>query len=154
METASLRLAPSHRCLPLSQAPSQLTPQLPPPCLGLVSLFWAEDVQSVENKGLFLWPHCFLSQRPRSPAKAHLSPPSSPAHATGSALPGARPPAVPQGCPWNRPGLKHEQAVRLGRGTPEPGLGDPLLRWASQPPPTPTAHLDLRSVQKRPLEQR
>lgn len=97
----------------------------------------------------------FLSVLGPQPRHTSALPPRLPTpQALLCQVPAARPPAVPQGCPWNRPGLQHEQAVRLGRGAPEPGLGDPLLRWASQPPPTPTAHLDLRSVQKRPLEQR
>lgn len=71
------------------------------------------------NKGLFLLPHCSLSQRPRSPAKAHLRPPSLPAGTTGSVLPGASSSATchPSGAAWNRRGLQGEAVGEAGKGT-------------------------------------
>lgn len=104
----------------------------PPRAVGVfLSHRTCEDAQPVVNKGLFLLPHCFLSQRPRSAAKAHLRPPSLPAGTTGSVLPGPSSSATcrPSGATWNRRGLQGEAVGEAGkghRGCPEPGPAGPL----------------------------
>lgn len=143
---AHLRLVqppPSPRPLPRSLTarlppPSPRPPSLavpgPPRAVGVfLSHRTSEDAQPMVNKGLFLPPHCFLSQCPRSPAKAHLRPPSLPAGTTGSVLPGASSSATcrPSGAAWNRRGLQGEAVGEAGKGhrvCPELGPAGPLPR--------------------------
>lgn len=117
-----------------SPGPPSLAVPGPPRAVGVfLSHRTSEDAQPMVNKGLFLPPHCFLSQRPRSPAKAHLRPPSLPAGTTGSVLPGASSSATcrPSGAAWNRRGLQGEAVGEAGKGhrvCPELGPAGPLPR--------------------------